>query len=171
MKINLQLFGGRGSSSGVSKGGSARERYEQAVRERERLANIRPSERTPEQHQQIDAAMRRETEAAYGVISEMSDSQIQRAADNYIRHRVENPAESNANMRRWIHSISSTKRDGSPTANTMANARETTWSVINSGHGMGLNTYKGRGDNYPRQTDRIANAIVQAASRYRNRFD
>lgn len=180
IKIDLQKFGGRGGgsrmgggrSAATSAGGSsARSEYDAAERDRERLAAIRPSERTPEQHQQLDDALNRQTNAAYRIISEMSDSQIQRAADNYMKYEVEHPTDTNAAMRQWVRRISGTKKDGSPTKSALDNARSETWDVINHIHGMGLGTRAYSDMNHPTETDRIANALVRAASRYRNRFD
>lgn len=176
VKVNLQMFGGRGSGSGMtssstSGGGSARSRYDAAEADRARLAAISPSERTPEQRQQLNEAIDRGTNAAYDIISGMSDAQIQKAADNYIKYEVEHPADTNTGMRQWIHRISGTKKDGSPTKSALDNAKGESWSVINRRSGMGLTTKAYSYMDHPSETDRISRAIVRAASKYRNRFD
>ena len=162
--------GGRGASSAISEGGSARSQYDAAEADRARLAAIRPSERTPEQHQQLTDAINRQTDAAYRMISEMSDSQIQRAADNYIKDSVERPTSTDTVMRQWIRSISNTKKDGSPTKTALENAKNESWGVINSTKGLGLSTSAYSDMDHSAETERIGRAIVKSASKYRNRF-
>ena len=169
-------MGGRGSKSGMtssSRGSdSARSQYEAAERDRERLASIDPSKRTPEEREELRQAFQRRDDAAYSIISEMSDSAIQRAADKYVKDEVEFEDVSRTEMRKWIHGISGTKKDGTPTATAMKNAENGVWSVINSNkYGINLSTSGYSYLHYPEQTRRISRAIVKAAVKYRTRFD
>lgn len=170
-------MGGRSSSSGMRGSsvaesgpaygsGSAMDQFRQASAERQRLASARAP------MGEINQAMQRETDAAYNVVSGMSDSQVQSAADRYIDHVVNNPTESNAEMRRWLNGISGTKRDGSPTDRAVKNARGETWKMINHQNGLGLITqaYSYMDPGHSAQTDRLARALVKSASRYKGRF-
>lgn len=163
---------GNRTSSGVRPqesaggGGSAMDQFRQASAERQRLASARAP------MDQIQQARQRETNAAYNVVSDMSDSQIQSAADRYIDHVVNNPTESNAEMKRWLNGISGTKKDGSPTDRAVKNARGETWKMINNQNGLGLSTeaYSYLDPSHSAQTDRLARALVRSASRHKGRF-
>ena len=163
-------MGGRGSGSRMSAsrsgGGSAMDQFRQASAERQRLASARAP------MSEINQAMQRETNAAYNVVSDMSDSQIQSAADRYIDHVVNNPTESNAEMRQWLNGISGTKRDGSPTQRSIDNAKSESWKFINNQNGLNLTTqaYSYMDPSHSSQTDRLARALVKSASRYKGRF-
>lgn len=176
MRLHLQYFGGRGSGSGMtaSSGSSApmtaRDQYDAAKAERTRLADIRPSERTDEQRQQLKDAFKREAEAAYSIVSEMSDDAVQGAANKYMEYTVNHPFDSDKEMRRWIRSMSGTKKDGTPTQSAIDGGMKQVSSFMDSRRGLNLYADPYSDANDKGQKERLGRALAKAASKYKDRF-
>lgn len=151
-------MGGRGSGSNMNgrvssgAGGSARNDYNAAEAERRAITSITPSQRTPEQRQQLERANDRADAAGNKIMAnEMTKTMVERAMNRYIDNAIE--TEGIKKTESWLKSMAGTKKDGSATKTALEHARARVGTIslgVQNALGIHIMSYNLSDDNKQR---------------------
>ena len=152
-------MGGRGSSSGMgrgSSGSSVRDQYDAA--DRDRLAAIARGDRGG-----VQSAIDKMDRAGNDILAnEATNSMIEKTFDKYIDSAIR--TEGVATTEKWVKSLASTNKDGSPRKTAIDKAKARSQSVaheVSNALGIHISSYKISQSNL----DKMVNPILKVARR------